>query len=928
MKRKFLYVFALSAGLFSLASCQGTPGIQGEQGIQGEKGDKGDKGETGATGAKGETGENGKDGIDGKDGASLLTGDGAPKNTLGNDGDTYLDLKTYDLYKKVEGEWVKEGNIKGSNGYNASNYYSSTILPSDYGYVVPSKGSATYGESITYTVYVEDTEKVSKALQLFVDGKAVKLDKVNDTTYAYETTMKQNGHVVQAKFYDNTSLGNNITNGGEYVLLGDANLSTAGKFTTRFSTLSRFKTFRQAYGTINVSNSLGINLNGKTLDLGSNSLVIENGADFALTSSSDEEGTKGTLVSSGDNVIEIKANDNSKSSVSIDSGTKISSTSTSSSASAIKVEGGEIEIKGEVSSNYGTALSVSGGKAEINGSISSTNGSAIVISRGKAEVKEEANVESVSGTTIEVKEEGSLSVSGNVKSTAGTAIKQSGASASVSVKTGSEISGATNGIEVKGGTLSVSGGTISGEKAISASHEAGNTDAINVNLTGGNYEAFSGEAIDIETGEHTKSTLPSGGVTKTTYFSSGEGTSSSPYIINSIDELKKLKSYYNIAKDKYTYIKLDSAAFADGIDCAVNEIYYFDFNGEFDGNNVKFKNLTKPLFKTIGNGNVAIESKPVKIKNVDATMKQNGGSLGLVFSVKTNYLTFDNVAIHGTIEGDANVGAFYQYGTYNYIENGCDYTVNFANCKCDALIISRENGTAGILAGHTYAGNNVATLKLDSATLSGIKTAKMRLKSSSGSRLFFGIKWAKEMKVYVGDTLQTNNEAQLDASNVSTFGVVNPVKAESGAFNVTKGQASDSTKATKVKIYLKSQVSAWNNNSQVTGENGITASYSGVQYKEFEADNDILEVFKKIEHIKFIKNENANLISSYDETTKTLYLSYNFNSNYKYTGTVKLAISQYDSNDNFIAAGDILVGQVAENSSSAIDPYNTEWTLA
>ena len=460
-RRKFLYVFALSAGLFSLASCQGTPGIQGEQGIQGEKGDKGDKGETGATGAKGETGENGKDGIDGKDGASLLTGDGAPKNTLGNNGDTYLDLKTYDLYKKVEGEWVKEGNIKGSNGYNASNYYSSTILPSNYGYVVPSKGSATYGESITYTVYVEDTEKVSKALQLFVDGKAVKLDKVNDTTYAYETTMKQNGHVVQAKFYDNTSLGNNITNGGEYVLLGDANLSTAGKFTTRFSTLSRFKTFRQAYGTINVSNSLGINLNGKTLDLGSNSLVIENGADFALTSSSDEEGTKGTLVSSGDNVIEIKANDNSKSSVSIDSGTKISSRSTSSSASAIKVEGGEIEIKGEVSSNYGTALSVSGGKAEISGTIESQNGIGAVIEGGSLEVKTGV----ISGATNGVKvTDGSVTIKEN-----GT-IESTSSNAAISVIKSSE---SNIEVDVTSGIIqNVNGG---GSDAISESGDGGNS---------------------------------------------------------------------------------------------------------------------------------------------------------------------------------------------------------------------------------------------------------------------------------------------------------------------------------------------------------------------------------------------------------------------------------------------------------------------
>ena len=534
MKRKFLYVFALSAGLFSLASCQGTPGIQGEQGIQGEKGDKGETGATGAQGEKGETGENGKDGVDGKDGTSLLTGDGAPKSELGNDGDTYIDLKTYDLYKKVEGNWVKQGNIKGSNGTSGQNYYSSTILPSTYGYVVPSKGSARNGESIVYTVYVEDDENVSKALQLFVDGKAVKLSKVNDETYIYETTMKQNGHVVQAKFYNATSFQTNLSNGGEYVLLGDVTLSGTPKATSRYSTLSKFKVLRDDTPSINVSNSLGLDLNGKTLDLGNNSLVIENGADFTLTSSNDEESsTSGTLKGSGSSVVEIKASDESKSKVSVNSGAKISSTSNNSEASAIKVEGGEIEIKGEVSStsgaalsvnggdvkvssdaevksDSGVALSVSGGNAEINGSVSSTSGSAIAISGGSADVKETAEVKSDSGVALSVSG-GEIGVSGEVKSTSGTAIKVSQASDEVAtkieIKEGSDVTGGNNAIEVSGGTLDIKGGEIKSTATDSSSD--GNTvkgaaiaviqDAtsknVNVNIAGGTVESKSGSAI-------------------------------------------------------------------------------------------------------------------------------------------------------------------------------------------------------------------------------------------------------------------------------------------------------------------------------------------------------------------------------------------------------------------------------------------------
>ena len=56
---------------------------------------KGDKGDTGETGDKGETGN------------SFLTGVGKPSNSLGNDGDLYIDTETTDLYKKENGEWKK-----------------------------------------------------------------------------------------------------------------------------------------------------------------------------------------------------------------------------------------------------------------------------------------------------------------------------------------------------------------------------------------------------------------------------------------------------------------------------------------------------------------------------------------------------------------------------------------------------------------------------------------------------------------------------------------------------------------------------------------------------------------------------------------------------------------------------------------------------
>lgn len=63
--------------------------------IKGEKGDTGDKG---------------------TDGQSIITGKGKPSNEVGNDGDSYVDTKTWNYYIKSNGTWSLTGNIKGNKG--------------------------------------------------------------------------------------------------------------------------------------------------------------------------------------------------------------------------------------------------------------------------------------------------------------------------------------------------------------------------------------------------------------------------------------------------------------------------------------------------------------------------------------------------------------------------------------------------------------------------------------------------------------------------------------------------------------------------------------------------------------------------------------------------------------------------------------------
>ena len=110
-----------------------TNGQDGSQGIQGQPGQQGQDGKApevkiGENGnwfvdnvdtgikAQGPQGEPGQPGQQGAAGQSLLTGSGEPSLALGNDGDSYIDLITFDFYVKSNNAWSKKGNLKGADG--------------------------------------------------------------------------------------------------------------------------------------------------------------------------------------------------------------------------------------------------------------------------------------------------------------------------------------------------------------------------------------------------------------------------------------------------------------------------------------------------------------------------------------------------------------------------------------------------------------------------------------------------------------------------------------------------------------------------------------------------------------------------------------------------------------------------------------------
>jgi hypothetical protein len=147
--KKYLITSTKQISPSVLKSLVGKAGLAGAAGAQGAKGDTGApglKGDAGAPGAKGDAGSNGTNGADGK---TVLNGNGAPSNSLGGNGDFYIDTSTSEIYgPKTGGTWGAPASLKGADG---SPWTDGGTLP------VGSTETGTYAMSLPASVSTTDS---------------------------------------------------------------------------------------------------------------------------------------------------------------------------------------------------------------------------------------------------------------------------------------------------------------------------------------------------------------------------------------------------------------------------------------------------------------------------------------------------------------------------------------------------------------------------------------------------------------------------------------------------------------------------------------------------------------------------------------------------------------------------------------------------
>lgn len=362
-------------------------------------------------------------------------------------------------------------------------------------------------------------------------------------------------------------------------------------------------------------------------------------------------------------------------------------------------------------------------------------------------------------------------------------------------------------------------------------------------------------------------------------FAGGFGTVEFPYLIATPDQLANISKYYGT----YKYYKV-----ADGVTSLdLTGVGKINLHGSFDGNGVMLVNLTTALFLQVGYENV---NDTIKISNFEATLNNTDGCALVRNIFNAGTTTFENITLHGYIEGLYNMGSFYNYGTANCDGVGANYTVKFVNAKSDVTLVCTSGNAIGGMLGHGFEGST-STLSVYMDESSGY-TGTMY---TTGTATCYKVMAMCSHATYVLNDVETSRYENTYSS--TKLGTVIPALGEDGYYVTVADGA-----ATFV-VYLNAQVTAYDEEgNKITNKAGMTWTLDKI-----EMDATDGKVFDLITSASIANDKDEDM--GYTLSEGVLTIQSGRKDNYC-EGTVRLQVNQYDANGNLIAVGTIDVYEI------------------
>ena len=405
----------------------------------------------------------------------------------------------------------------------------------------------------------------------------------------------------------------------------------------------------------------------------------------------------------------------------------------------------------------------------------------------------------------------------------------------------------------------------------------------NATLIPSSYDALTGELSFSTTGFS-----PFTVVSTTKVFESGDGSEENPFIINKAEDLLGISKYYH----EYKYYKV-----ADGVETLdLNGIGKINLYGSFDGNGAKFVNLSTALFRGVGNPQDKVK---IKIANMDVTVNTTDGNALVRNIYNPGETIFENVAMHGYIEGQYNMGSFYNYGAANHgSSDGANYTVSFKNAKSDVTLVCTTGNVMGGMLGHGYEGADYK-LYVNMDEKSGY-TGKMY--TTTGKDCYQVMAMCSHA-TYILNGVEVSRYGNTYPS--TKLNIAAPTAGEDGYY-VAPVDGVD-----HYVVSLNAQITAYDaNGNQIANLSGMTGNLGQTTVTEgFDG-----KIFDLISSAKIINGTDHNYSYEMNEGDLTVYTGKT--SNYA-SGWITLQVNQYDADGSLLATGNLRVYTIEEVATEA-----------